>query len=636
MTRPPARWSAALRRRSGDNAERGEATSASERRAFLARFAPFGDLADDELARVAAAVEVRAYPRGVDVLVESGAPATAFYVIRSGSMELVHEGQVVDVLTPGEGFGHPSLLTGFGAAFTVRAHEDSICYLIPRELALDVLGRVSGARFVATTLRERLTRTGDTVHALPDIAGARVSSLLGRPAVFCDAEASIRSVAREMTDRDVTAILVRTAGGLGIVTDADIRRRVAAEGVAIDAPVGDVATTPVVTVSDGSLAMDALLDMLEADVHHLPVVDARGEVTRIVSGDDLMNLESRSPFALRRLLAHAPDVDALAGAAAHLRDLLAVLVDAGLSAADVSRVLALQSDTATTRLVDLAVAAHGEPPVPWAWLALGSVARREVTLASDQDNALAYAGEGHDPVADEYFERFGRFVNDGLARCGFGHDEIGVLAGDRRWRMSEGEWRAVFRDCLAFPSRSHLLRAAVAFDFRHVAGGLEIATPLVQILQHARDYREFLAVLARTAIDYRPPLGFRGHIAAGRGRSGGTIDLKAGAITPIANIARFYALANGITVSSTLPRLVAAEDVGALDRTTAQSLREAFAIVSRVRLGSHAAQIQAGRRPDNLLDPGELPPLARTELREALRAIASAQKHLRRIVDLGL
>ncbi len=603
--------------------------------AFLARFAPFSALDDEELGRVAAAVEVRSYRRGAVALVEAAAPATSFSVVRSGSMELVHEGQVVDVLMPGEGFGHPSLLSGFASAFTVRAHEDAVCYLIPRAVALEILGRPAGARFVASTLHERMVSAERTVRALPPVAGASVTSLVTRAPVFCDGEAPIRSVAQEMTDRRATAVLVRSPAGLGIVTDADIRRRVVAEGVSVDAPVREIATSPVVTVSDRTLALDAMVDMLEAGIHHLPVVDGRGDVVGIASADDLMNLESRSPFALRRALAHAPDVDALADAAAHLRDLVPVLVDAGLSGPEIGRVLALQSDTATARLVDLAIEAHGDPPVSWAWLALGSVARREVTPASDQDNALAYAGEERDPELDAYFERFAGFVNAGLARCGFGPDEVDVLARDRRWRMAAGQWRAVFRDCLTFPSRPHLVRALVSFDFRHVAGGLDIAASLVPVLQSAKDYREFLAVLARNAVEYRPPLGFRGHLAVGR-RHDRTIDVKAGGTTPIANLARFYALANGITISSTVDRLAAAEEAGALRATTAQSLRESFAIVLRVRLENHAAQIRAGRTPDNLVEPAAFPPLARTELREALRAIAGAQKHLSRVAAFSV
>ena len=33
----------------------------------------------------------------------------------------------------------------------------------------------------------------------------------------------------------------------------------------------------------------------------------------------------------------------------------------------------------------------GRPPVPYAWLALGSEGRREQTLRTDQDNAIVFA-----------------------------------------------------------------------------------------------------------------------------------------------------------------------------------------------------------------------------------------------------
>ena len=65
-------------------------------------------------------------------------------------------------------------------------------------------------------------------------------------------------------------------------------------------------------------------------------------------------------------------------------------------------------------------------------------------------------------------------------------------------------------------------------------------------------------------------------------------------------------------------------------------LREAFEIVSRVRLDHHAACIDAGRDPDNVIDPKELPPLMRVHLREALRAVAAAQKQLGVYVPLGM
>jgi CBS domain-containing protein len=262
--------------------------------------------------------------------------------------------------------------------------------------------------------------------------------------------------------------------------------------------------------------------------------------------------------------------------------------------------------------------------VPWAWLALGSVARRELTLASDQDNALAYA-DGGGPEVDGFFARVAAGVNDGLARAGLGEDSSEVLARNPRWRMSAGQWQAVFRECLEHPDRSHLVRAAVAFDFRHVVGGLDVVPPLAEVVRDARRHPDFIARLARTATDWKVPLGRRGQVATDRD---GRIDLKIGGALPIANLARLHAFAAGITISATVDRLIAAQEVGRLDAETATALREAFETVSRIRLEHHAACLASGRPADNRVDPGELPPLRRVGLREALRAVAAAQRQL--------
>ena len=53
----------------------------------------------------------------------------------------------------------------------------------------------------------------------------------------------------------------------------------------------------------------------------------------------------------------------------------------------------------------------------YTWLALGSSARRELTLGSDQENALAYA-DTRDRSVDAAFERIAGDVCAGLVRCG--------------------------------------------------------------------------------------------------------------------------------------------------------------------------------------------------------------------------
>jgi CBS domain-containing protein len=603
--------------------------------AFLARHPPFAALEQSELERVAAAVDDLAVPAGDTVLVEDGPPATHFWVIRSGSMELVHEEEVIDVLEPGEAFGHPSLLSGLAPTFTVRAHENSVCYRVPREEALLVLGRPEGAGFVARSLRERLIRAGHTVHALPEIATLHVSELISAPPLFCEPSASIARAAEIMTESGRSALLLRTRE-LMIVTDADMRAKTVAGSISAQNPVLRIAR-PAVVVEPQRLAVDAIVEMLDHGVEHV-VVASRGQVLGVVSAADTLGLQGRSPFALRHAVLHAADVDELASVARRLGRLFLALLDAGVTPADVGRVLTLQYEAMTARLLDFALARHGAAPVQWAWLALGSGARRELTLGSDQENALAYAEAGDDDGdVDAYFERVARDVNDGLVRCGFPPDANAVLASERLWRMPLGQWEKTISSCFASPDRSHLIRATVVFDFRQIAGALDVTTPLVALIRSARGYPDFVRRIARTATDFRPPLGFRGAFAtkAGSGPPG-TIDVKRGAMLPIVNLARFHALSNEVTISATLDRLVAVEELGRVPREEATELREAFEAVWRLRLVRHAGQVIAGGAPDNYVDPEALGPLEREELRDALRAIVRAQKRLQVYVPPGI
>ena len=252
-----------------------------------------------------------------------------------------------------------------------------------------------------------------------------------------------------MSAERVSGLFVSDAGGLGIVTDTDFRRKVVAGDVSPEAPITTIMSRPLLTVRADRFAADAALDMLYAGVEHLAVTDGRGAVVGLVSAKDLMGLAYWSPFALRAAIFNATSEAALDSATKELPQLFVTLVQAGLKATDIGRVLALNCDAVTTRLLDFAITRHGPAPRAWAWLALGSVARRELTLASDQDNALAYADPA-DPEVDAYFERVAQDVNAGLARAGFGADASGVLASNTEWRMSESLWVRTFQDCLEF------------------------------------------------------------------------------------------------------------------------------------------------------------------------------------------
>ena len=158
----------------------------------------------------------------------------------------------------------------------------------------------------------------------------------------------------------------------------------------------------------------------------------------------------------------------------------------------------------TSRLLESSVKRRGAPPVPYAWLALGSTGRDELALASDQDNALAFA-DTDDPLVDEYFLQMATDVVEGLHRCGFPPMPTACSRTHREWRLQRSAWLRAFADCLNGVDNERLLRAAIGFDFRHVAGDLSIVPELNQVIRQAPCHARFLGGLAELGSEVSRP-----------------------------------------------------------------------------------------------------------------------------------
>lgn len=599
---------------------RTDAEQLKERVRFLARLEPFKGLGQDELDRVAASVKERRVAAGETVLLEGGVPGTHLYVVRDGTLALVHQEVMVAMVTSGEVFGHPTLLTGLAPEFTTRARSDSTLYCIPTDVAIEILSRPEGIKWMAGNHRERLIQAARTMQALPDVRTRPVTSVVRSVPLFCDPDTSIHDAAEMMIAGRRSAMLVKTPEGLGIVTDVDLRDKVVVGGISREAPVTTIMTAPVHTIGADVLAQEASIAMMTAGVNHMPVLDADGTVVGILSASSLMTLDSRSPFALRRALQQAGSENELVQAAADAPKLFVDLLDARLDAPALTRVLTVLSDAMTSRLLELAFERHGEPPVAYAWLAFGSCARSELTLASDQDNGFAY-DDTDDPEAPEYFRRVAKDVNEGLRRCGFALDPHGVLAMTKQWCLSLTQWKDVFSYCLEGRDLDRLARATVAFDYRQVTGELYVDKALTDIMREAPAHPRFMRGLRQLVFKIPSPLGFRGRLA-------GYIDIKKSGLVPVQNLARYWAFSRGITAGSTLERLVAvaeAEGRGPMSEAD-RSLREAYTSMTHLQLRHHVNAIRNDRALDNVIDTATLRPLDHANLQEALRLVAAEQK----------
>ena len=101
-----------------------------------------------------------------------------------------------------------------------------------------------------------------------------------------------------MVDRGVTSVVVDLGEQLGIVTDRDIRTRVVADGAGPETALSDVMSAPAWTVAADRTGTEALMEMLDHGIRHLPVVEPGGGLIGVLDDVDLMASERRAPFRL--------------------------------------------------------------------------------------------------------------------------------------------------------------------------------------------------------------------------------------------------------------------------------------------------------------------------------------------------
>jgi CBS domain-containing protein len=595
---------------------------------FLRRHPPFDLLTDPELDELAGRTEIAFHPAG-ETLVTEGTAVDCVWVVRTGSVELRSGDAVLDVAGEGELVGQTSMLSGLPSGFTARAAEDTLVYRIPAEAAQPLLSRPRALGFLVRSMLPEGGVSPDRDPAAADPLRRTVGSLLRMPLVTCRPDDPIRDVARQMTARGVSAVVVGGHPILGIVTDTDLRTHVVEAGVDPGAPVTAVMSTPVREIAADSSGADALLEMLARGIQHLPVTDATGRLVGVLQHHDLVAAETRTPLVVRRQIARATSVEEVVETSRGLKDAAISLRDSGAGGEQVSALWSVVVDALTARLIELSLPPAGERTIDFTWLALGSMARREGAPSSDVDSALVWSGSVSDVDAHQYVGPVARNVGRGLAASGFRPDEHGLTAADPPFARSMVSWRGVVRDLGRDPTgEKSTLLASVLLDSRPVWSDGRALT-IGQLFVDTPGLGELVHVMGRHALAHRIPTGFlRDFVVESGGQRRGLLDLKRRGLLPIVEIARWAGVMSRVWAASTRERLRAAGAAGVLAQEQVTDLLEALDVVTDVRIAHQLGQLEAGTAPDDDIKPSLLSSIGRAQLREAFRAVAAVQRAL--------
>ncbi len=600
---------------------------------FLQRHSPFTSLPEEVLSAVAQSINVQYFKADSPILI-FGEPALNWWLVRSGAVEIFRrDGTLYNRLNEGGHFGEAGLLQQKKQVrFSASALEDTLLYVIPDSIFLDLFEMHEAfADLIEVDDRSRLRSVISKSEQANELMSTSVESLLDRDPVVTSRKTSLKQAAMIMSEASVSSILVMNGEkSVGIVTDRDIRQRAVAQGLSLDTKIESIMTETPVSIRHDQLAFEALLVMLRHNVHHLPVLKYNHPVG-VLALSDILRYESRNSLFVVSRIFHQQTVDELSALTGEVRASFVRMTKEDANSHMIGSAMSAIGRSYKQRLLDLAEQQFGPPPIPYCFLALGSMARQEQFVVTDQDNALVLDNR-FDPIKhDAYFEKLATFVCDGLAKCGYTYCTGGVMATNIRWRQPLRVWQDYFSEWIDSPTPESLLTSNIFFDLDGVYGQNEFAETLrALIAKKAKGNSWFLASMARNALLRTPPIGFfKDFVLETDGRHTRAMNLKRRGTAPLTDLIRVHALAIGSRNRNSFDRLQDVINANILPLGRGRDLQDALEFISMVRVRNQSNDITNSQEPDNSVEPGMLSDFERKNLRDAFLILSHAQKYLK-------
>lgn len=606
---------------------------------FLKRHPPFQDLPEQQLLDVALSTDIAYFQAGSEILTFNQ-PLSALHLIRSGVVETFRRnGDLYNRLTEGGIFAEQGLLRGGKARFPATAVEDSLIYLIPDHIFQQLFdSNELFADYIEVGDTERRKSAKRVKQAEADLLGAQVKTLVRREPVCIEITASVWQAAQIMTEQGVSCLLVlhsnedpEQAGTLaGIMTDRDIRSRLVAPGLKSEIPVSDIMSTELVTIEQQQFVFEAMMLMLRHNVHHLPILRQHKPVG-IIALSDIIRYESQNSLFVVSSIFRQQTVAELSELVPDVRACYVRMANEDANSQMIGSAMAAIGRSFKQRLIELAEQELGPPPIPYCFIALGSMARDEQLIVTDQDNALILDNSFDPKLHDDYFFQLATIVCDGLAACGYTYCTGNIMATNPQWRQPLKVWQQYFTDWITKPTAERLLHSSIFFDLEAVSGQTRWADQLNQlIIKQAKNNQHFLACMTRNALQRTPPLGFfQDFVMENDGRHNNSLNIKRRGTAPMVDLIRVHALAIGCSEPNSFERLNEIIAANILPKGRGEDLRDAYEVIAMTRIRQQALAMQTGDTVDNNVMPEHLSEFERKHLKAAFSVLSSAQKFLR-------
>jgi CBS domain-containing protein len=576
---------------------------------FLKEHQPFSNLTFDELAEIASSIRVLNLEKNKILFQINDSLHDCFYVVASGVVNLSvvsdAEETLLNKCVEGEIFGLRPFFAKNKYKMTSKAREEAIIYAIPIEVFKPFVARNNEVLdFLLESFANNSNDPNDRNtknRLLSDnayLGGSSNESQLfqslsyNKSPLTTSANVSVREAALLMTESNSDAILIIDKElPIGIVTDSDLRSKVATGRFPSTATIDKIMASPVISVTENVSLAEAQLILLQFNVSHLCVTldgNDKSPVKGIISEHDLIVAQASNPGVLLKEIKRAEEPKDLRKIRLKLGELIQSSIDKNIPLSHTLNLSGEINSAITKRAVEQAIVELGSPPARYAWFSIGSQGRKEQLLMTDQDSILIFEDVSEDKYRDvkDYFIRLAKKTVSILEKVGYASCSNGHVASNILWCKSLIDWLKQYDNWMNTPGENTNDISSIFFDYELIIGEAKIEEAISNLIsKNSKNNSLFFDYLGNDTIKKPSPLGFfKKFNTEEDGIYKDLFDIKTRALMPLIDGARLFTLNNNIKgINNTYLRFKQLAITDSKHSEIYLNCAEAFLVLSKFR-----------------------------------------------------
>ena len=619
---------------------------------FLKNHPPFMSLGLEDLITISNQSQVVYLEKNQVLFKFDDQPHSFFYVVKDGAVGLSitadEKELLIDECDEGDIIGIRPFFAKDNYLMNAVAREESLLYAIPIAFFEKyVFANAAVSKFLLESFasntrnpynnedKGKLATENTTYHDDENVFQYFKPIKHTENPITATKNATVKEIAEVMVKYKIGSIIIEENQlPIGIITDKDLRYKIATGIFTIDDTADCIMSTPVITVGANNSVAEVQLQMMQLGIGHLCVTSdgtPQSKIIGIISEHDVFTSQANNPGVLLKQTKRAKNAEELKSVRENLTQLIQNALNENIPIAHISKIVAEINTVITKRAIDLAIIKMDQkPPVDFAWINIGSQGRKEQLLMTDQDNALLFADvspDNYDGVKN-YFLQLAFYVTEMLSTVGYELCPAEMMASNTLWCKSVTEWKRQYDSWINNPGIEGILMCSIFFDYDFVYGTKELVDDITTtILKNIENNQVFFAYLGADALKNLPPLGFfKNFIIEKDGEHRDNFDVKGRGLMTLIDAARLLCLSNKITgANNTILRF---KELSALEPQNAaiyDACAEAFSILQKFRTKEGFASNSGGR----YLDLSKLSKLDKLKLKNAFNPINDVQEIIR-------